>query len=324
MDMNRYVGHHSQVFGVEEHRLVGGKGDGMRLFEIRNGKGLMMTVSADRCADISRLSFDGENMGYFAPVGYVGPAFYDDVEDGFHKSFTAGFLTTCGLTSVGVPVEENGRKFPLHGTIGNCPAESIYAITTDKAIEINAVMIQGQLFTEKLVMNRKISCSLEDNSFTISDTVRNIGDQETPLMILYHFNMGYPLLSEQTELFIPADEVMPRNAHSAQDLDTWNKVIPPQEHFEEQCYYHQFSGKEGRAEIYNPAIGKGVRFTFDRKELDYFTQWKMMGVRDYVMGLEPGNCLPDGRLAMREKNDLKILKPGEEKTFCVKVEFFRR
>ena len=60
--MNKYIGHDSQVYGVEEHRLVGGKGDGMRLLQVRNGKGLDFTVVADRCADISRLSFQGINM----------------------------------------------------------------------------------------------------------------------------------------------------------------------------------------------------------------------------------------------------------------------
>ncbi len=59
--MNPYIGHESQMSGVEEHRLVGGKGDGMRLFQVRNGKGLEFTVVADRCADISRLSFRGVN-----------------------------------------------------------------------------------------------------------------------------------------------------------------------------------------------------------------------------------------------------------------------
>jgi hypothetical protein len=34
-----YYGHESQLFGVEEMRLCGGKGDGMRLLEVRNGKG---------------------------------------------------------------------------------------------------------------------------------------------------------------------------------------------------------------------------------------------------------------------------------------------
>jgi hypothetical protein len=29
--MNKYIGHESQIYGVEEHRIIGGKGDGMRL-----------------------------------------------------------------------------------------------------------------------------------------------------------------------------------------------------------------------------------------------------------------------------------------------------
>ena len=38
--MNPYIGHEHQISGVEEHRLVGGKGDGMSFFEITNGKGM--------------------------------------------------------------------------------------------------------------------------------------------------------------------------------------------------------------------------------------------------------------------------------------------
>lgn len=60
--MNPYIGHDTQLYGVEEHRLIGGKGDGMRLFEVNNGKGLMLTISPDRCGDITRLRFKGINM----------------------------------------------------------------------------------------------------------------------------------------------------------------------------------------------------------------------------------------------------------------------
>ena len=121
--MNPYIGHDSQIWSVEEHRLVGGKGDGMRLLEISSGTGVHLTVSLDRAADISRLRFRGINMGYFSPCGYVGPAYYDRREDHFLKSFTAGFLTTCGLESAGVPCEDGGEQVPMHGSIANVPAE---------------------------------------------------------------------------------------------------------------------------------------------------------------------------------------------------------
>lgn len=89
MNERAYYGHESQLFGVEEYRLTGGKGDGMRLLQVRNGKGLDFTVSADRCADISRLHFRGENCGFFSANGYVAPAYYDDKEAGWLKNFTA-------------------------------------------------------------------------------------------------------------------------------------------------------------------------------------------------------------------------------------------
>ena len=54
-------------------------------------------------ADISRLRCRGVNLSYLSPCGYVGPAYYESEGAGWLKSFTAGFLTTCGLRVVGSP-----------------------------------------------------------------------------------------------------------------------------------------------------------------------------------------------------------------------------
>ena len=316
--MNPYIGHDSQVYGVEEHRLVGGKGDGMRLLLVRNGKGLEFTVSVDRCADISRLSFRGINMGYFAPCGYVAPSWYDDRGDGFLKSFTCGFLTTCGLTAVGSPCEDAGEALPLHGTVSHIPAEQVRWEVDEKEIRIDATVCDERIFSHKLVMNRTITCPLEENKITVSDTITNRGDTESPVMILYHLNMGYPLLSEKAVVKIPSVTVKPRNARAAEGIDTWHKMLPPPPVFEEQCYYHSFEG-QGSAAIFNPRIGQGLEITFDAERLKYFTEWKMMGQRDYVLGLEPGNCTPDGRDRVRQAGELTVLAPGESVSYQVQA-----
>ena len=41
------------------------------------------------------------------------------------------------------------------------------------------------------------------------------------------------------------------------------------------------------------------------------------------MGLEPGNCHPDGRDKMRESGTLVELQPGEQVSYCVHLQFFR-
>ena len=189
----------------------------------------------------------------------------------------------------------------------------------DEKIWIKARMRHARIFAEKLILTRTITCSKTSNELTITDEIENVGGEASPLMVLYHMNMGYPLLSEASELYIPAAEVKPRNAHAAEDINTWNKVLTPTPGFEEQCYYHVFQDKPGLAAIFNHERGYGLAISFDSQSLDCFTQWKMMGVKDYVMGLEPGNCTPDGRNVMRENGTLKFLAPGETKTYSVRV-----
>lgn len=256
---------------------------------------------------------------YFSPCGYVAPAYYDHIGTGFLKSFTGGFLTTCGLTAVGSPCNDMGEELPLHGSIGNTPCDRIWWDDDETKIYIHAVINDGLIFAQKLRMTRTIACGKWDNTLVITDTVQNCGDTESPVMLLYHMNMGYPLLNEKAIITIPSVKVEPRNERAAEDLDTWHQVLEPQARFEEQCYYHFFD-KEGKATIYNPELHKGLTISFDPEELPYFTQWKMMGVRDYVMGLEPGNCTPDGRDVLRRTGKLQFLQPGERKTYRVKVD----
>ena len=317
--MNPYIGHDSQIYGIEEHRLVGGKGDGIRLLEVNNGKGLMMTVSPDRACDISRLRVKGMNMGYMSPCGYVAPAYYDNVGTNWLQSFTAGFLTTCGLQAVGSPCNDEGEELPLHGSLANLPCEQVYWTEEEDALVIHGTVKDETIFGRKLRLKRKLIISLVENAFEIHDTIENTGDKVEPMEILYHMNMGYPLLDEDSIVEIPAVEVVPRDDHAAEDIKNWMHMQKPTPGFQERCYYHKFADEKGKASIYQPKLGMGVEITFDAKELDGFVEWKMMGVRDYVLGLECGNCYPDGRDVMRKTGMLKFLSPGEKKEYHVNV-----
>ncbi|MBQ8232343.1 MAG: aldose 1-epimerase family protein [Lachnospiraceae bacterium] len=320
---NPYIGHDSQVYGIEEHRLVGGKGDGMRLLEVNNGKGLELTVSLDRACDISRLRYRGINMSYFSPCGYVAPAYYESKGTDWLKSFTAGFLTTCGLQAVGSPCTDEGEELPLHGSIANTPAEQAYWFEDEDALVVRAVVPDEVIFARKLRLIRELRVSLKENEFTIIDTIENTGDTTQPFEILYHMNMGYPLLDEDSVIEIPAVSVTPRDDHAAEDIENWMNMIKPQAGYVERCYYHKFED-QGKASIFQPKLGQGLEISFDAKELDAFVEWKMMGVRDYVLGLECGNCYPDGRDVMRRTGMLKFLEPGESKTYVVKVKMLQK
>ena len=317
--MNPYIGHESQLYGVEEHRLVGGKGDGMRFYQINNGKGLELTVSPDRACDITRLRFKGINMSYMSPCGYVAPAYYDSIGTNWLNSFTAGFLTTCGLQAVGSPCNDEGEELPLHGSIANTPCEHVYWVEEDGKLIVHGVVKDETIFGRKLRLSREIIVSTEENTFEICETIENTGDMVEPMEILYHINMGYPLLDEDSIVKVPAAEVVARDDHAANDIENWMNMQKPTAGYQERCYYHKFADKEGRASIYQPKLNVGLSMEFDASELDAFVEWKMMGVRDYVLGLECGNCYPDGRDVMRKTGMLKFLQPGEKKIYQVKI-----
>ena len=308
---NPYIGRDSQIFGVEEHRLVGGRGDGMRIYEVTTGGGLTMTVEPDRCLDISRISYKGVNLSYFSCSGYVAPAYYDKNGTGFLDSFTGGFLTTCGLTHFGSAGVDEGEELGLHGPINGTPADNTAAYVDGDEIVIRGSVYQAIQFTHKLRLDREIRIPVGGKSFTLKDRVVNFGDTTSPVMVLYHINFGYPLLSEDAKVLVNSARVEPRSEHAAKDLDTWNKVIPPQKNFEEQCYFHFFDEKRATAAIANEKLGIKAGVAFDIGTLKQLTQWKMMGVRDYVMGLEPGTNDPDGRASARAKGTLRFLEPGE-------------
>ena len=318
--MNKYIGNTMQLYGVQPLRLEGGKGDGMRMLYVKNGKGLEFWISLDRCADITLLSLKGENFSFISPCGYVSPAYYDDKGAGFLKSFTAGFFTTCGLTAVGSPCVDDGEELPLHGTISNTPCESFSYKIENGNIYINATIPDARVFSHKLVLEREYVVSLSENKISLTDKVKNIGSKVSPFEILYHCNMGYPLLCEECELDIPSIEVKGRNEHATSGLDTCLKVESPQKDYEEMCFYHKFDGI-ANVKMYNPKMQKGLKLSFDTNELKCFTQWKMMGEGDYVMGLEPGNCTPDGRDVMRKTGMLEFINPGEEKKHTLNFEF---
>lgn len=318
-----YIGHSLQIRGAEQMILQGGKGNGMHFVIVRNGLGLEAWISLDRGADLNRVIFKGDNMGYMSPCGNVAPQYYDHVGAGFLKSFTAGFFTTAGLTAVGSPCVDDGEELGLHGTFSHIPAELNGIEETDDEIIIKTTIRDCQIFGRKIVLKRNYIISYKENSIKCVDNTTNTADTTTPFMIMYHCNMGYPLLSENSVVTIPNNSVTPRNEHAAKFIDVALKMEKPQSGYEECCYYYDVKENNNLAKvgIYNPDVSKGLVMSFNKAQLPMFTEWKMMGKQDYVLGLEPANCTPDGRNVLREKGTLKFLQPNETAETSVTFSF---
>ncbi len=301
-------------------RLVSddGKGRGMRVLEVNNGSGLSFTVYPDRGMDIGQAYYKGTPLAWVSRNLEVAPHFYDPTDFEWLRTWGGGLLTGCGLTNVGGPNEAGGERHGLHGRLSHLRAEAVNTATGWQndafALEVQGTVRQGKVFGENLTRTRTISTRLGEAAITVRDRIENQGFAPAPLMLLYHLNLGWPLVDSGATLEATRHKVKPQNTRAAEGLATWQDITAPQPGFLEQVYYHTLPpNRQGLASmrLANPKIGLAFTVSYRVAELPYLIQWKMMGQGEYVVGLEPANCFPEGQSRMAEQNILRHLQPGE-------------
>jgi hypothetical protein len=305
-----------------------GRARGMRAFQVSTGSGLEFTTLADRCLDIPDFRHNGRSICWNSGVGPAGPGFYDAGGLNWLRSFFGGMLTTCGLGNAGSSCEDGGAAYGLHGRIANTPAERVAWgaewVGGDYVLWVSGEMREARVFGPRLVLRRRISTSLGSNSVTIEDTVENEGHSEEPFLLLYHVNAGFPVLDEGSEVRIDST-VTPLGDFAAEGLSDSMNGTAPNHGIAERCYVHDIkpdSGGMAQAELWNPRIGLGFRVRYRKAELPNLWQWNMFGERDYVMGLEPGNCGPGGRAVAKANGQVCVLPPRGSVAHRVVLEVF--
>jgi len=188
---------------------------------------------------------------------------------------------------------------------------------------ISGKMREARFFGENLVLRRKISCRYGENRIVIQNTVENLGFKKEALMLLFHFNLGYPLLDENAKLLTPTEQLIPRDQEAVKGEVSYGQCTKPAPDYVEQVFYHKLrANQEGDTcvALINEKLEMAVAIHFNKRQLFNFTQWKQMGEGEYVVGLEPCNCYVGGRTDPRNEGILEYLEPGEIRNFDLMVE----
>ncbi len=317
-ELMQYIGNIAQIGGSRHYTLSDGRGRNMRAIDISSGSGLNYTVLPDRGMDISLASYRGQNLVYLSCNGETHPSFFEPQGFGWLNTFTGGLLTTCGLTYLGAPVKDGDEELGLHGRYSTIPAKQVSDLSEwvgdEYHIKLKGIIEEGHIFGQKLRVEREISSVQGKNSLSIRDTVTNFGYKSSPYTILYHMNLGYPLLSEHSELIIEPVSTTPATPYAAEGINDFRHFISPQVNCQEQVYFHKmYDGKRKEANVClrNKKIGVSLEIRFNADRLPYLTEWKMMGMGEYVLGLEPCNVPAKDRVALKEENILPWLQAGE-------------
>lgn len=325
-DLEKRIGHLSQIAGVRLLELQEGAEAGVRIAEVRSGSGLRFQITLDRGMDISVADYKGIALAWRSATGDVHPSNYDPKGLGWLRSFPGGLVTGCGLTHCGAPCVDDGEELGLHGVLSNTPAVNVEAKTewsdTTCTFKVSGTMRENALFGHNLALYRTVAVELGSSTFTILDTVVNEGFRVSPLMLLYHINLGWPLLDEGAALMMNAQSTTPRDAEATKGVDAATKIPAPIAGYKEQVFFHDLVPDRGgfaSALLANRDLQLGLYVEYRQRELAKFTEWKMVGEGEYVLGMEPANCWVQGRAEERERGTLKFLEPGEKREFLVRI-----
>lgn len=323
-NLMKHVGSLQQMAYIRPIVYDDGRAKGMRACEIKNGP-LSYKLLTDKCLDVSELSYKGINFNFLSKPGLQGPGHYDTNGGEALRSIMGGLFFTAGLENICAPCRENGKDYPMHGRIRTTPAEHLCtdAFWRDGRYIIRASgeMREAELFGENLILRRSIETCLGERSFIITDRVENEGYRPEPLMLLYHINIGYPLLDEGTELAAPTRSVTPRDAAAQGHEDRWNVMDAPKDNEPEYVFIHDLAeSSQGTSAVcvLNHKLELGLRIEFTRKHLPYFMEWKSTASGDYVLGLEPSNSSVYGRPHHTAEGTLHTLEPFGQETNVLK------
>jgi hypothetical protein len=332
-ELLRRIGRLEQVAGIEPFVFDDGPARGVSAFRFRTGSGLSFDILPDRGMDVGLAEHRGTPLAWLSPNGIVAPAFHEPEGEGWLNSSPGGLLVTCGLRNVGPPGERGGEEFGLHGRASHIPATMVsYDAFWDEegcVLEASGQIRESSVFGPNLILRRRIWAHVGTSRIRIEDRVENEGFDPEPLMVLYHINLGWPLLGENSRLIgsgIPGELPEPRDEEARTGLDAWDQFAAPTPGFKERVFYHcPAAGTDGRTEarLENPDLGLAFSVRFSPEELPEFVQWTMTGEGTYVLGLEPATCRVEGPAAEEAAGRVIRLEPGETRLHRLDLEVSR-
>ena len=328
-DLLRRVGRLDQVAGVRLVELADAAERGVRVLEFRTGTGFAFDVVVDRAFDIGRCEHRGRALAWTSGVGFAGPWFSEPEGLGWFRTWGGGLLTTCGLDHALFMATDTAEQYHypprpreeygLHGRVSNRPARLVaYGEQwegDDCILFAEGEVLQTAVFAERLLLRRRIEARVGESRLTVRDTVENIGFDRTPHMLLYHVNVGFPVVEEGSELLVPATAVAARGDYPAEG---YADLAAPEEGYVEQVFEHELAAEEEGTvpvAVVNRRLGLGVYEVFRLQQLPHHFVWRMLGEGTYVLGIEPCTNRTTGRLDARERGELIELAPAERREY---------
>lgn len=283
--MKGQISNLSQIASVRRSTVTDGLMQDLKIIDCDNGN-IRFVLNESRALDIMQVYHQGQNVSFVSKNGFTNKTCE------FIKRFEGGMLYTCGLDAIG-----GVDGFDIHGSFHLNNAQIIRAECNEQEIVVEAYIYNTALFGTNLRMHRTISSKLGSSTITLQDKLENLSFSDKQYCLLYHVNLGYPLLDEGALVVADTTEVIPRTDWSKECLDNRATVGAPVVDQEETCYFLKL--KEPKVALENKNLGKKFTLEYSADTLPAFIHWRSMASGDYAVGLEPSTSFLDDKFSYK-------------------------
>jgi hypothetical protein len=338
-ELLRRVGNLGQVGGVSLLSHEDGYARGTRFLDFRTGSGFRFGVNVDRGMDPGFAEFSGASLAWLAPKIFPGPAFWENDDHAWVRFVLGGLCNTAGLVTIGNPQtldvspfgfhSRHEDRYGTHDRVAILPASGFnFGEQWDGErciLWAEGSVRQEIVYGENLLLTRRYEAEIGTNKFTIRDVVRNDGFYPTVHQLLYHFNIGYPVVDDGAELLASVTAEVPGSIfHEGQGpSQRYREFSAPEKGFVAEGYeLPMATAADGwvSAAVVNRGFkgidgGLGVSLRYDPTTLPVYLEWRMMGEGLYAVGMEPSTN-PFGTVPeMIEAGYPLMMEPGEERVY---------
>lgn len=276
---------------INDRAGMPGTGDHARVLEISLYGGLSLEILPARGLDIGEVRFLGEPVAWISPIRDTRPATAPRGTD-FVARFNGGLLATCGLRNIGPAT----RDEPMHGDYTFLPAENVHW-QAEVSAETVAAVVTGEvrsisLFGASFLVRRRITAAVHAGrgaEITVTDEVENLGSQPAALHLLYHVNLGAPLVVPGTRVHVDAARTTARDAGTTPE---WQTLPGPADDLGEAVYEHvqPVANDEGQATAYVTNGSRRVEIAWSAATLPRLYQWVFPARGRWALGIEPATA----------------------------------
>lgn len=278
------------------------RADGRRAIAVRLAGGLAFEVLPDRGLDLGAAWWGSTPVAWRSmhPVD-PGPG------HGWESRFLGGLLATCGPDNIGPPRDGSGQ----HGTHHLTPATDVHwsRRRTDDGFEVSVrgVVAHTTFDGPRVLVEREVVASTGTPAVEVRDVVRNVGDHPVGVPLLYHVNLGAPLLRPGARLEVEADDAVVREPLPPGR----DPLVTPAPAPGLAPVVAEHVGVRGsRATLVGDAEHPDVVVTWTDATLPRLCTWSWPARGAYVLGVEPTNAPLFGPERELPHAGAPVLEPG--------------